>query len=128
MSYGTVFIRANLIFVVEAKSKTCYALYLRKHIFGPLSFICAYIQKLTDDQLESDVDEGSHSLSSSLNTFLPVASEVHISIINSPNYSPRMNYTEALKKYFQVARFVEFIMFDLFRPWLVIFFIFCIQL
>ncbi|XP_071080015.1 peroxisomal ATPase PEX6-like [Haliotis cracherodii] len=61
-------------------------------------------EKLSDDSIESDVDEGSHSLSSSLDTSLPVASEIHISIINSPNYSPRMNYTEALKKYFQVAR------------------------
>ena len=57
--------------------------------------------------VESDVDEGSQSLSASWSASIPTAKEIHISIVNSPNYSPKMNYSEALKKYFQVARSVD---------------------
>ena len=35
---------------------------------------------------------------------VPEAKEVHISIIPSPNYSPRSPHDEALKQYFNVPR------------------------
>ena len=37
---------------------------------------------------------------------IPEAREVHISIIPSPNYSPRSPHDEALKQYFNVPRLV----------------------
>ncbi|XP_041350807.1 peroxisome assembly factor 2-like [Gigantopelta aegis] len=64
-------------------------------------------EKMSNMHVESDVDEGSQSLSASWSASIPTAKEVHISIVNSPNYSPKMNYSEALKKYFQVARVVS---------------------
>lgn len=66
---------------------------------------CSF-QLLGDLSMESDVDEGSQSMSIK-ESILPTAAEVHISIILSPNYSPGASYTEALRSYFLLPRYVS---------------------
>ncbi|XP_050407711.2 peroxisomal ATPase PEX6 [Patella vulgata] len=64
-------------------------------------------EKLIDLPLESDVDEGCQSLSSSWSIGLPIAKKVEISLINSPYYSPQTFYSQAIKKYFTTPRLIS---------------------
>ncbi|XP_005103774.1 peroxisome assembly factor 2 [Aplysia californica] len=46
-------------------------------------------------------------LSRSVSTSVPFATEVHITIISSPSYTPKANHVESLNKYFQIPRLLS---------------------
>ena len=40
-------------------------------------------------------------------TSIGFATEMHVKIVNSPSYSPKCSYTEALKKHFSISRILS---------------------
>ena len=54
----------------------------------------------------SDID-AKPKISRSISTNVPFATEVHITIINSPSYTPKANHVESLNKYFQIPRLLS---------------------
>ncbi|KAL8590343.1 hypothetical protein ACOMHN_006459 [Nucella lapillus] len=59
------------------------------------------------EEMDNIVDLRTSSQSRSLSTNIAYASEVHVAIVNSPSYSPKSCYTEALKKHFSIARILS---------------------
>ncbi|XP_076463713.1 peroxisomal ATPase PEX6-like [Babylonia areolata] len=66
-------------------------------------------QKSTFTEEETGVPgaQQTSSQSRSLATSILQASEVHVAIVNSPSYSPKCSYTEALRKHFSTARILS---------------------
>ncbi|XP_070180023.1 peroxisomal ATPase PEX6-like [Littorina saxatilis] len=59
------------------------------------------------DEIDAAGDQRSGSQSRSLCTSISFATEMHVKIVNSPCYSPKCSYTEALKKHFSVSRILS---------------------
>ncbi|KAK7505431.1 hypothetical protein BaRGS_00003176, partial [Batillaria attramentaria] len=51
--------------------------------------------------------QSQQSVSRSLSASIPYATEMHVAIVNSPSYSPKCSYIEALKKHFQIPRILS---------------------
>ena len=59
------------------------------------------------DEADMTGDQRAASQSRSLATSISFATEMHVRIVNSPSYSPKCSYTEALKKHFSVSRILS---------------------
>lgn len=68
-----------------------------------------YVQK-SKPGTEDEAGDGYHRINSrsrSLLSTIKKATEMHVAIVNSPSYSPKCSYTEALKKHFHIPRILS---------------------